>query len=66
MMFIQRICIAFKGEGSLQAVAINSMLNAANDVLNWKARKFLILKKIPFPSATALNVSKVWLVFGSM
>jgi hypothetical protein len=53
MILIQRICIAFRGDGSLQAVAIDSIDNAAKEVLNWKARKFRILKNIPLPSAIA-------------
>ena len=47
MILIQRICIAFNGFGRLNAVAMLAMVNAANDVDSWKARKARILKNIP-------------------
>ena len=53
IIFIHNICIAFSGEGKLNTVATLSIANAANDVLNWNDKKLRMLKKIPFPSATA-------------
>ena len=53
MILIHNICIAFNGVGNPNIVATLAMVNAANDVLNWKAKKQRILKNIPFPSAIA-------------
>ena len=56
LTFIHRICMAFSGDGRPKIVAMHSILSAAKDVLSWNERKFRILKKIPFPPATALTI----------
>mmetsp|Transcript_4629 Transcript_4629/g.13006 ORF Transcript_4629/g.13006 Transcript_4629/m.13006 type:complete len:207 (-) Transcript_4629:2782-3402(-) len=53
MMLIHSICMALRGLGSPNAVAMDSMVRAAKDVDSWNAKKFRMLKNIPFPSATA-------------
>lgn len=47
IILIQRICIAFRGEGRPKAVATLAMVRAAKDVDNWKARKARMLKNMP-------------------
>ena len=57
-IIFQLTCIAFRGDGNPRAVAILSMVSAAKEVLSWKARKFRILKNIPFPSEIAVDIVK--------
>ena len=55
-MLIQRICIAFRGEGNPKAVATLAIARAAKDVDNWNAKKALILKKKPTVSFVAITI----------
>lgn len=40
-------CIALSGDGKLKAVAIDSIIKAANEVDSWNDKKFRMLKKMP-------------------
>ena len=56
IMLIQRICIAFRGEGNPKAVATLAIARAAKDVDNWNAKKALILKKMPTVSFVPITI----------